>query len=54
MIKDFDDIDNDMMALFLDDKLSEKEQMQVTNSVRTYKNLWLLSNMYRIKKKENN
>ena len=51
MNKDFDDIDNDMMALFLEDMLSDKEQRQVTNSIKTYKDLWLLAIMYHSKRR---
>lgn len=46
MNKKFEDIDNDVLALFLENKLSTIEQADVTNTLRTYKDLWILSNMY--------
>ena len=46
MNKKFEDIDNDVLALFLENKVSCKEQEGVTNALRTYKDLWILANMY--------
>ena len=46
MTKKFEDIDNDMLSLFLEDMLPATEQMAITNSLKTYKDLWLLSIMY--------
>ena len=46
MNKKFEDIDNDVLALFLENKVSCKEQEDVTNTLRTYKELWVLANMY--------
>lgn len=46
MLKDFNDIENDMIAKFIDGLLSHEDEMLVTTAVRTYRDLWLLSNMY--------
>ena len=46
MNKKFEDIDNEVLALFLENKVSLKEQEDVTNTLRTYKDLWVLANMY--------
>ena len=45
MNKKFEDIDNDVLALFLENKVSCKEQEDVTNRLRTYKYLWVLANI---------
>lgn len=47
MVKKFEDIDNDVLALFLEDMLPSKKQKEITNSLKTYKDLWLLAVMYR-------
>ena len=46
MTNKFEDIDNDMLSLFLEDMLPATKQMSITNSLKTYKDLWLLANMY--------
>lgn len=46
MNKKFEDVDNDVLALFLENKITPKEQVGVTNTLRTYEDLWILSNMY--------
>lgn len=46
MTNKFEDIDNDMLSLFLEDMLPVAKQMAITNSLKTYKDLWLLSKMY--------
>lgn len=45
MTNDFDNVDNTVIAEFIDGISPVKEQMLVTNSVKTYRDLWVLSNM---------
>lgn len=46
MSNNFDDIDNEKVACFIEGHLSDKEQINVTNTLRTYRDLWLLSNLF--------
>lgn len=42
----FDDIDNDVLGCFVENRLSIRDQMKVTDSLKSYKDLWVLANIY--------
>lgn len=46
MTKDFEDIDNEKLGLFLEGSLPVNEQVKITNAVKTYKDLWSLAELY--------